>query len=447
MRKELSDTLNELGYLPLRPVQEQCIPVIDAGSDLFIQAETGSGKTAAYLIPLIDACDVQSPFTSALVICPTREIAVQSAKEAERLSVRTGTHVITVIGGMDAKKQENALKHRPHIVIGTPGRILDLLQKNTLDISHLQRLVLDEADQILSTGQKEDVLRILQYIANVQTICLSATWHDVINEFFPGNYDRIVLNDAEIINSAITAYRYISEDKKTVLDEMLVHLPITSAIIFMNHRSDALNLAEVLCKRGIAASSFSAYFDEKKRLQILKSFQKGELRILVATDAAARGLDLTDVSHIIQYDIPTDTQTYIHRSGRTAHQGGTGCVISLLNEEDMRTDTGRYILENTEDLVLEKNSYDLTKPLVKEEKKKAAVQQLLIRAGKKDKIRPRDMIGALCTVVPFEEIGVLEIQERYSTVTILNDDPSLIERLNHLKIKGKERRIEIRRES
>ena len=447
MRKELNDILNELGYLPLRDVQKKCIPLITEGKDWYIQAETGAGKTAAYLIPLIDACDEESMTTSALVIAPTREIALQSAQEAQKLAVRTQVHIITAVGGMDRTKQENALKHRPHIVIGTPGRILDLLQAGILDLSSLQRVILDEADQIISTGQREDVTRILQYTHGIQTVCLSATWSDLLNSFFPGNFEKMIINDPQALNTEIKACREMTEDKKASLYQILRHLPVTSCIVFMNHRSDALNLAEILRKQGILASSFSAYFEEKKRLQILEQFRKGEIRVLIATDAAARGLDLPEVSHIIHYDLPVDYETYIHRSGRTAHQGGSGVSIALISQEDFMTPVGSRIVSETDMLVLEDQVYDLTVPVIKAEKKKAAVQQFLIRAGKKDKIRPKDIIGALCTVIPFEEIGVLEIQEKYSTVTVLNTDPFLAGRLDRLKIKGKERRIEIRRES
>lgn len=442
MNDALRKTLNELGYTNFLPVQKKAIPAIESGKDLFIQAETGSGKTLAYLIPVLEKTDPYSDHTEALIIAPTRELAVQISDIAKKISVRTGHHIITLIGGLDIHKQENALKHRPVILIGTPGRIRDLLDQNQIDLSHLKITVLDEADQIISTGQREETEAILKGLSHYQTVCLSATHSDLLNHFFPHDHEEIILS-TDHLNERITAYYIETENKPRTLKQLLSCLPIEQAILFTNYKQDANRIAENLRKKKILCSAFSSDFEEKQRLSILKDFKEGKIRLLIATDAAARGLDLSNVSHIIHYDVPVDDQTFIHRSGRTAHQGNTGTIISLLNKEDEETETGQMILKTGTSFQIpaEKGS-DLSRPLKKAKEKETDTVLVQINAGRKDKIRPKDIIGSLCTLFDFKEIGVLEIQDTFSTVTILKKDIHLPD---HIRIKGKNRKIFVRR--
>lgn len=442
MKKELQQTLNELGYDNLLPIQQQAIPFIEDGKDLFIKAPTGSGKTLAYLIPSINRVAQTEQNTKVLIIAPTRELALQISENARKLSVRTGNHIVTLIGGMDITKQMNALKHRPQILIGTPGRIVDLLDQRCLDLSKLDLLIFDEADQIIASGQREDTEEIRDYLPDVQTVCLSATENELTDYLFPGSYETIQTQKEDSINEQIETYVQYTTNKKQELVKLLQTLPITASIVFVNYKNDANDIANMLCQKNILASSFSSYFDERKRIQILRKFKNGELRVLVATDAAARGLDITEVSHIIHYDVPTTIDTWIHRSGRTAHQGGTGITITLFTKDDT-SKVAQYIEEHSKSYKPINNPQDLSKPLQKAQAKTTDTMNLLIRAGRKDKVRPGDLIGALCTIYDFKEIGVVEVQDTYSTVTILKNDPSSIP--TTLSIKGKKRKIERKR--
>ena len=442
MNELLNKTLKELGYTELLPVQKKAIPAIESGKDLFIQAETGSGKTLAYLIPVLEKTDPYSDHTEALIIAPTRELAVQISNIARKISVRTGHHIITLIGGMDIHKQENALKHRPTILIGTPGRIHDLLDQKKIDLSYLKITVSDEADQIITTGQREETEEILKGLHDYQTVCLSATHSDLLNTFFPHEHEEIILSSDQL-NERIEAYYIETENKPRTLKHLLSSLPIQQAILFTNYKQDADRIADNLKKKHILCSAFSSSYEEKQRLSILKQFKEGKIRLLIATDAAARGLDLTDVSHIIHYDVPVDYATFIHRSGRTAHQGNNGTIITLLNKEDEETETGKQILETGKPLSSEnEEGSDLSIPLRKKKEKETDTTLIQINAGRKDKIRPKDIIGSLCTLFDFKDIGVLEIQDTFSTVTILKKDIHLPD---HIKIKGKNRKIFVRK--
>ena len=443
MKKELIQTLEELGIHELLEIQKKAIPLIEEGKDVFVKSPTGSGKTFAYLIPAIDRIDRNEMYTKVLIIVPTRELALQVADNAKRLSVRTGNHVVTLIGGMDISRQMNALRHRPQILIGTPGRIVDLLHQDCIDLSELSLLIFDEADQIISTGQSEETEEIRNFIPDVQTVCLSATENELTDKLFPGNCEFINMGAQSSINTSIETYYVMTSDRRKELIHLLKTLPITTAIVFTNFKNDANDLSNMCQQNHILASAFSSFFEERKRIQILRQFKEGKIRVLIATDAAARGLDITDVSHIIHYDVPVNTETWIHRSGRTAHQGNEGMTITIFDKDEQPNEVGQYILDNSALYTGKSEPQDLSKPYQKEAQKTTDTMELIIRAGRKDKIRPGDLIGALCTVYKFEEIGVLEIQDTYSTVTILKKDLSSIPA--SLQIKGRKRKIELKR--
>ena len=417
-------------------VQKAAIPAIMDGNSLFIQAKTGAGKTYAYLIPSVANVYPQSPDTQILIIAPTRELAVQVNESAERICPFFNVHPVVCIGGLDIDRQINALRHRPHIIIGTPGRLNDLLQQGKIRLDHIRMLIMDEADQIISTGQKEEVHLLLRHIpADVQMVALSATSNPEVMQFLPQNTEKLIL-DENRVNERIDVKHIITDQRQETLLNLLKHLPVTTAIVFTNYKEDANQLSELLQKQGILSSAFSSYFEEKKRLSILKQFREGKIRVLVATDAAARGLDISDVSHIIHYDLPMDKETFIHRSGRSAHQGDNGTTILMgKDEQQIRA----FTTESTPLTLDESYICDLSVPY---EKKTVTSDTLKIRihAGRKDKIRPKDVIGALCTIMDFNDIGTLEIQDTFSSVILLNKNISLPPRIT---IKGKSRKLSI----
>ena len=443
LSNSIQNALNEMGYHSLLPIQETVIPLIQEGKSLFVLAKTGSGKTASYLIPAIEQVQESDTFTSVLIIAPTRELAIQISLEAKLLASYTKVHIITLIGGMDSDRQLNALRHRPHIIIGTPGRLLDLYTQRAFDLSKLSLFIIDEADQVYSTGQSEEVNQLRKEIQGVQTICLSATKNDIIQTYFDTPFEE-VLQGSVAVNEKISSYYLETENKKDTLLSLLQSLPIISAIVFVNHRSTAVELSDLLLRNRILSSAFSGYFDERKRIAIMSDFRKGDIRVLVATDAAARGLDIHELSHVIHYDIPIDTETFIHRSGRTAHQGDEGISISLLTPEDMKSEVGMYIRMHSQAYTAQDTQpVDLSIPYQKKATPSTQVTYILIRAGRNDKIRPKDIIGALCTIFPFDEIGTLEIQDHFSTVTILSKEDDILSRFEDFTVKGKRRKVEL----
>ena len=436
MNENISKIFETTGFTEMSEVQKQSIPAIAEGKNLFIQAKTGAGKTYAYLIPSVACVDPQSNDTQVLIIAPTRELAVQIGESAERICPHFNVHPVVCIGGLDIDRQINALRHRPHIIIGTPGRLNDLLQQNRIRLNHLRMLIMDEADQIISTGQKEEVLSLLTNVpSGIQMVALSATSHEEVMQFLPDNTEKLIL-DENRVNDRIDVRYVITENRQETLLHLLQHLPITTAIVFTNYKEDANQISELLQNNRILSSAFSSYFEEKKRLSILKQFKEGKIRVLVATDAAARGLDISDVSHIIHYDLPMDVQTFIHRSGRSAHQGDTGMTILMGMDEQQ---ISAYSDTCTPLSIDETYVCDLSIPYKKQEIQNNTLK-IRIHAGRKDKIRPRDVIGALCTIMDFNDIGTLEIQDTFSSVILLNRNISLPPRIT---IKGKSRKLSV----
>lgn len=434
--ENIMHAIHDAGYHTLRPVQTQCIPLLLEGKSIAVQAHTGSGKTAAFLIPSLSMANEDAQYPEVLILSPTRELALQTGNLAKQFSLYTRIHTAVCIGGIDIEKQINALKMKPALVVGTPGRIVDLLHQNRLDLSKLKLLVMDEADQLISTGQKKETEEILSK-THCPRALFSATLKEDVLSFLPKNYEHIVLDEQKVSDNIKTWYIETEDKQKTVL-EVLSHTDIKTCIIFVHYRSTATKLSAFLQKKHILSEAFSSDKEERERIRILKDFEKGMIRVLCATDAAARGLDLTHVSHIIHYDPSIDEETYIHRSGRSGHQGQAGTVISLLTDED-EPQTIQYIKSETEPFSLSYgNNFDLSKPLEKTIQERNYTK-LLIKAGRSDKLRPKDIIGALCTIIPFEDIGTLEIQDHYSTV-IIKKRITLQE--HSLSIKGKKRKIE-----
>ena len=435
--------MKSLGYDSLLPIQKEIIPHILNKENLIIQAETGSGKTAAYLIPVLTMMNQLSSTTETLIIAPTRELAVQIHKEAAALGAYKGIHCISAIGGLDTDAQINALKHRPHLISATPGRLCDLIRSGSVDLSALQTLIIDEADQIYSTGQMEEMKFILNQMNTVQIILVSATLDENVTSFMKHEYQKLIFHSEKEVNQNIDEYYLLSENKEKTLYSLLEHEQIESAVIFVNHRSTVKELNGKLRKKNILSAPFSSDYDERTRLKTMKAFREGNIRILVATDAMARGIDLPGISHVIHFDLPVDQNTYIHRSGRSGHQQNEGITISLISKQEITSETALLIMKDSSEYAIDETQInDLSVPLQKETRGTDHTFVILIRAGRNDKIRPKDIVGALTSRIPFEEIGTIEIQDSYSLIRILNHDSSVVEELRDLKIKGKKRRIE-----
>lgn len=434
LKNELMKALSDLGMLPLKPVQEAVIPPFLAGKNLLVQAETGAGKTAAFLLPLLQMTDPFKDQGKALIIAPTRELALQIQETAEQLSAYVPIHTALLIGGIEPRRQELHMKQRPQILIGTPGRILYMIREKQLDLSALVVLVLDEADQILSSGQADELYEILKAVDHpVQTVCLSASADDTVRSYLSEPYEEILLSKAEV-RTGITSFYCLCEDRYAALSAILRQQPVASAIIFVNYRHETGELAARLKQEGWLAEAFSSDDPEKVRLRTIRRFKEGKIRLLVATDAAARGLDIYDLSHIIHYHLPADRNTLIHRSGRTGHQGQEGTVILLLSKEELSAFCREY-----EPLPKGSgNPHDLTVPLTTKNMPSVSAVKLRINAGRDDRLRPGDIAGAFSQLVPFETIGRITVNDHDSTV-ILAEDPGISE----IMIKGKKRKVRL----
>ena len=318
------------------PVQARTIPYLLAARDMMIQARTGSGKTGAFLLPMLERLDPRRSNCQALVLVPTRELARQVWKEAETLCDDQGLRSVAVYGGVGYKAQIVALRQGAQVVIGTPGRVLDHLLRRTLSLGHLRLLVFDEADRMLSMGFYPDMRKMQSHLPAraINTCMFSATFptsvmrtaHEFIGkpEFVSLSGDQVHVTDTEHL-----VYTVAGMDRDRSLVRLIETENPASAIIFCNTKDIVHYVAVVLQRFGYDADELSADLSQKDRERVLQRVRQGTLRLLVATDVAARGLDIPDLSHVILYEPPEDPESYIHRAGRTGRAGATGVAISL----------------------------------------------------------------------------------------------------------------------
>jgi ATP-dependent RNA helicase DeaD len=325
------------GWTTLMPVQARAIPYLLAGRGMMIQARTGSGKTGAYLLPMLERLDPTRDQCQALILTPTRELARQVTQDAELLCGPAGLRTVAVYGGVGYGAQIDALRKGAHIVIGTPGRVLDHLLKRTFTLEHLEMLILDEADRMLSMGFYPDMKEVQRYLPKhpVHTCMFSATFPASVQrtarqfirepEFLTLSSDHVHVTDTEHVY-----YVLPDMDKDRGLVRLIEVENPASALIFCNTKMRVHYVTVVLQRFGYDADEISSDLTQKDRERVLKSVRQGKLRFLVATDVAARGLDIPELSHVIQYELPEDVEGYIHRAGRTGRAGAAGVAISLV---------------------------------------------------------------------------------------------------------------------
>jgi len=328
--------IEELGFSNLFPIQAQAIAPLLEGKDVIGQAQTGTGKTAAFGIPMIERLDLRNNNVQGLVLEPTRELAVQVADHMSRFGKYSMLKVLPIYGGEPIRKQVYALERGVHVVVGTPGRIIDLLERRTLNLASVKIVVLDEADRMLDMGFIEDIEYILSKVSkNRQTSLFSATIDqsvmNVCNRYMK-NPEKILVSKDEIALTQISQYYTIvnPHNKFESLCNILDQNHIGRAIIFCKMRHETSRLAERLRAQGYDARPLHAGFTQSQRDFVVDSFRRGKLKLLVATDVAARGLDIEGITHIINYDIPLDALVYFHRIGRTARMGREGTAITLV---------------------------------------------------------------------------------------------------------------------
>jgi len=331
----------DMGFEEATPIQQKAIPPALAGKDIIGQAQTGTGKTAAFGIPAIEHTSPDEPYVQVIVLTPTRELAIQVAEELNRIGQFKGIRSLPIYGGQDINRQIRALKNRPQIIVGTPGRLMDHMRRRTIRLDQVRLAVLDEADEMLSMGFVEDIENILTAVPTErQTMLFSATMPkpilDLANRFLK-EPEFIGIKSKEMTVPQIEQY-YIEVQEKQKFDVLCRLLDIDSpesAIVFGRTKRRVDELYEALTKRGYSAEGIHGDMTQARRDLVMKHFKEGLTEILVATDVAARGLDISGVTHVYNFDIPQDPESYVHRIGRTGRAGKAGMAVTLVTPREM----------------------------------------------------------------------------------------------------------------
>jgi ATP-dependent RNA helicase DeaD len=334
----LREAAGRAGWTSLMPVQARAIPYLLAGREVIVQARTGSGKTGAFLLPMLERLDPEALRPQALVLVPTRELARQVGEDARTLCSGAGFRSAVVYGGVGYREQLEALREGAQIVIGTPGRVLDHLLKRAFSLEHLSMLIFDEADRMLSMGFYPDMKQLQRRLPDrgVQACMFSATFPAYVlrtaREFIPDpGFLTLSRGQVHVTDTEHIFYEVPGMDKERSLVRLIELENPASAIIFCNTKARVHYVSVVLQRYGYDADEISADLSQRDRERVLERVRQGTLRFLVATDVAARGLDVPDLSHVIQYELPEDPEAYIHRAGRTGRAGATGVAICLVN--------------------------------------------------------------------------------------------------------------------
>ena len=345
--------IQKLGFVQPSDIQTEMIPPALEGKDILGQAQTGTGKTAAFGLPILQQMDPAHRL-QASCLAPTRELAVQVAAELRNLSEFAGLHIVPIYGGQKIATQLHALGKKPHFVVGTPGRVMDMMRRRAMDISDVRFAVLDEVDRMLDIGFRDDIRDILTRITGEhQTIFVSATIDEEINRLarrymrdpLELNVSRDRLTVDEVDQSYVSVEPY---DKFHVLRLILTQEDPPISIVFCNTKAMARKLAKKLHDCGIPSNEIHGDLIQAKRDRVMGRFRKHQIRVLVATDLAARGIDVSAISHIINYDVPKDPEIYVHRIGRTARMGAKGTAISFISSEEGNELTNIEMLINRE---------------------------------------------------------------------------------------------------
>lgn len=341
LSKEVLSALDEIGFLEPTPIQQKTIPLTLKGHDLIGQAQTGTGKTAAFGIPIVENI-TDSRRVQSLILTPTRELAIQVADELKKIMKYKRTRVVAIYGGQPIFPQMKELKKGPQVVVGTPGRILDHLRRNTLQTNHVKMVVLDEADEMLDMGFIHDIEAILHELPKKrQTMLFSATLPDDIQKLAQKYMDDpIHISVSRGVETADTVqqkfYRTFEEHKLDVTMRIIDTENIDVAIIFCRTKKGVTALTEALNSNGYLAEGLHGDLTQSQRLRVMDAFRNKQINLLIATDIAARGIDVAHVTHVINYDIPEDPEQYVHRIGRTGRAGKTGVAITLVTPQDVR---------------------------------------------------------------------------------------------------------------
>jgi ATP-independent RNA helicase DbpA len=446
----LLSVVKELGYAEATPIQARGIPVLLAGKDLIGQAKTGSGKTAAFALPILEGLRLHERELQALVLCPTRELSTQVASEVRKLGRKhPGLRLLVVTGGQPVRAQATSLERGVHVVVGTPGRVLDHLGRGTLDLSRVATAVLDEADRMLDMGFADAMEQILGALPKSrQTVFFSATFPksiDAMSRAHQRNAVRVTIEEpgeeAPQIRQLVLAAE--PDEKLHALYRVLAEHPHESALVFCNLKASVAELTAALASAGVSADCLHGDLEQFDRDRVMAMFRNQSVRVLVATDVAARGIDVSDLDIVINYELPGQPDDYIHRIGRTGRAGKLGLAVSLVGVKD------KHRLSSIEQRIgapfermapLSADAGDMRR-LEEQTARAPKMATIQITGGRKDKLRAGDILGALTGEaggLSGADIGKIEIQERRTYVAVsVGVSRKAADSLNKGRIKGR----------
>jgi len=452
------DNLARLGFERMTPVQAASLPAALSGRDLIVRAPTGSGKTAAFGLALLQRLDPSCWDVQAMVLCPTRELADQVTEELRRLArAAANVKILSLCGGATMRPQRESLAHGAHIVVGTPGRLMDHLERGSLNLSALNTLVFDEADRMLDMGFFDDMVTVVrQCPAKRQTLLFSATYPDTIEQLaarFLREPERIEVaaptaKAAEAAGMAPAGaiqqicFEVSEGERLHAVSQLLLHYRPASTIAFCNTKQQCRDLVDVLTAQGIVALALHGDLEQRERDQVLIRFAQRSVSVLVATDVAARGLDIEQLEAVINVEVTPDAEVHVHRIGRTGRAGRDGLALSLVSMDEMGR-IGRIEHERGKPFdwqPLSSLSVAAGGPL------QPPMVSLQILGGRKEKIRPGDVLGALTGEAGFagSQVGKIKVTEFHTYVAVAADiADEAVRRLSLGKLKG--RKVKLRR--
>lgn len=466
LSEEILRAIEVLGYTEPTQVQEEVIPFLLHGQDIIVKSQTGSGKTAAFAIPVCELVEWEQRRPQALILTPTRELALQIQEDIFNIGRFKRLKVEAVFGRSSFEIQTRNLNQRTHVVVATPGRLLDHIERGTIDLSQIKTVIIDEADEMLAMGFIEQIEKVLAALpSNTVNGLFSATMPKAIKglaDYYLLEPQYIeVQTENKVEERILQQYYYVDNDEKINLlrDVLIVDNP-DSSIIFCNTKVAVEEVADALYDLGVKSDTLHGGMEQRDRTKVINDFKHGYFRYLVATDVAARGLDIADIALVINYDLPDKAESYVHRIGRTARFENHGKAISLVSEYD-----GKRL-----EPIMEKQDHSLQKlnrpssslvedrqasfeakqdrqPKIKKAKGhdfKDEIMKLHINAGKKTKMRAGDVVGALCNIegMTATDIGVISILDVSTFVEILNGKGNkVLKALQEMPIKGRIRRV------
>ncbi|KAJ50134.1 superfamily II DNA/RNA helicase [Clostridium tetanomorphum] len=467
LSQEILKALKKLEYKKPSEVQEKVIPLALKGKDIIVKSETGSGKTAAFAIPICERIELERKEPQALVLTPTRELAVQIKDDISNIGIFKRIRCAVVFGKQPMSIQVRELKQRIHIVVGTPGRILDHINRQNVNLTKIKYLIIDEADEMLNMGFIEQVKAVVEALPNNRiTMLFSATMPEAIEKLcskYMNDPIKIEVNPEKLTTENIKQFYYeVEEDEKfSLLNNIIYTERPQSCILFCSMKERVDNLLKKMQSKGYSCNALHGGMEQKDRLDTMENFKRGEFRFLIATDVAARGIHIEDITHVINYDVPLEKESYIHRIGRTGRAGNKGIAITFVSSREIKffkivEDYIGYKIPKGEipsedmiqkgKIIFQKESKVKLKPKVDNKNKLSEdITKLYISAGKKKKIRPGDIVGTIISIegININDIGIIDIQDNISYVDILNKKGNIVLKgLQTKTIKGKKVRIE-----